>query len=261
MKKILLCLLISGYCQAETLHCNDPLIIKQLRDSFVKDTKNERIQDEYKEFDAYTLIEPVVTKIFKDTFSEVNECRALVEWSFNNTHRLSYIPIVYVTFDNKVEYDRDLFWSEIKKAQNELSNVDYPAMLPYNSKPVEYVKLKAAQVHMDSITLETITLNKFKDAKGTGNTSHAQIVINYKEATVQLKGNTCDIKEELDKKFLHASYKEGTQYEFETKECLVKMLVNNQETEASVKVTGCQSYCEADKPEILNGFYQNYYYR
>ncbi|EPP6734581.1 hypothetical protein ACUU3X_001732 [Escherichia coli] len=261
MKRILLFLLISGYCHAETLRCDDPLIIKQLRDSFIKDTENERIQDEYKEFDAYTVVEPIVTKINKDTIYEVHECRALVEWSFNTNHKLSYIPITYVTFNNKVEYDRDLFWSEIKKAKNEVGQVEYPARLPYNPKPIEYVKLKATPVHGESITLDTITLTKFKDAEGTGNTGHAQVIINYKEATVQLKGNSCDIKEALDKKFLHASYKEGTQYEFETKECLVKILVNNQETEASAKVTGCQSYCEADKPEILNGYYQNYYYR
>lgn len=38
-------------------------------------------------------------------------------------------------------------------------------------------------------------------------------------------------------------------YELETKECLVKM-VNNQETEVIAKVIGCQSYCETDKTEI-----------
>ncbi|PFF96635.1 hypothetical protein [Escherichia albertii] len=260
MKRILLCLLVSGYCHAETLRCDDPTVIRKLRDSFVKDTENERIQDEYKEFDAYTLVEPVVTKISKLP-SEINECRALVEWSFNTDSKLSYIPITYVTFDNKVEYDRDLFWSDIKKAQNELGKVDYPAVLPHNPKPVEYLKLKVTPVQSESITLNTITLTKFKDVEGTSNTSHAQIVINYKEATVQLKGNACDIKEALGKRFLYAGYKEGTLYEFKNKECLVKMLVNNQETEASVKVTGCQSYCVTDKPEALSGYYQNYSYR
>ncbi|ELS9459254.1 hypothetical protein R7J84_003100 [Escherichia coli] len=262
MKRILLCLLISGSCQAETLRCDDPLIIKQLRDSFVKDTENERIQDEYKEFDAYTIVESLATKIInKGTSSEINECRALVEWSFNINSRLSYIPIIYVTFDNKVEYDRDLFWYEIKKAQKELGNVDYPAVLPHNPNPIEYVELKKTPVHGESIILDTITLTKFKNLERTINTDHAQIVIDYKEATVQLKGNSCDIKETLGKKFLYVGYKDGTLYEFETKECMVKMLVNNLETEASVKVTGCQSYCVTDKPEILNGYYQNYYYR
>ncbi|PFF96634.1 hypothetical protein CRH02_06825 [Escherichia albertii] len=132
--------------------CGDDNAISSLRETFVEDFQDSQLKDAFYEMNLFNITE------FKliNSHPDANECQGDVEWIVNPDKKPSYVPIYYTFYsDGKITYDRDAFWSEIKKTETSGKSKN-PTVFPKNAPPSTYSYSQATVVNQPSVSQSQI---------------------------------------------------------------------------------------------------------
>ncbi|WP_140429676.1 hypothetical protein [Escherichia coli] len=234
--------------------CSDDNAISSLRETFVEDFQDSQLKDAFYEMNLFSITDSVLVKAHPDA----NECKGEVEWIVNPDKKPAYVPIYYSFYaDGRITYDRDAFWSEIKKAETAGKSKN-PTVFPKNAPPSTYTY----SVNQNrSTTQKSVEMTKYKNLTDNKKYGSSVISLNSKDNTLQINGTTnpdnpmsttCDITGNIANEFKQ----NGNQYDLTKGSCNVTVVIGN--TEGTVKIKGnCQDYCGVNgDPNVLNGQYK-----
>lgn len=234
--------------------CSDDNAVSSLRETFVEDFQDSQLKDAFYEMNLFNITDSVLVK----AHSDANECKGDVEWIVDPNKKPTYVPIYYTFYsDGKITYDRDAFWSGIKKAETAGKSKN-PTVFPKNAPPSTY----AYSVNQSQpATQKSVEMIKYKNLTDNKKYGSSVISLNSKDNTLQVNGTTnpdnpmsttCDITGNIAKEFKQ----NGNQYELTNGSCNVTVVIGN--TEGTVKIKGnCQDYCGVNgDPSVLNGQYK-----
>ncbi|HBA6900479.1 TPA: hypothetical protein J1W26_004494 [Escherichia coli] len=234
--------------------CSDDNAVSSLRETFVEDFQDSQLKDAFYEMNLFSITDSVLVK----AHSDANECKGDVEWIVDPDKKPAYVPIYYSFYaDGRITYDRDAFWSEIKKAET-AGKYKNPTVFPKNTPPSKYTY---SVNQNQSATQKSVEMTKYKNLTDNKKYGSSVISLNSKDNTLQINGTTnpdnpmsttCDITGNIANEFKQ----NGNQYDLTKGSCNVTVVIGN--TEGTVKIKGnCQDYCGVNgDPNVLNGQYK-----